>query len=100
MSQKKYSVVSLFSGAMGLDLGLHRTGQFRILACVEGEKAFCDTIRENIRLGTLPEAPRVYDVDIRSLAPGQLLKDLGLDIGDIDLLVRSSFARHSVSVSS
>ena len=34
MSASKYSVVSLFSGAMGLDIGLERTERFRVLACV------------------------------------------------------------------
>ena len=31
----KYKVVSLFSGAMGLDLGMHSTGRFELSACVE-----------------------------------------------------------------
>lgn len=87
MGRKKYKVVSLFSGAMGLDLGLHETGRFRILACVEIEKVFCDTIRANIERGNLPEKPRVYQMDIRDLDPRQLLEDLNLNVGDVDVLV-------------
>lgn len=84
---KKYNVVSLFSGAMGLDLGLHKTKQFRLLACVEIEKVFCETIRNNVNRGVLPEKPLVYKTDIRKLSPEKLLEELDLNVGDIDLLV-------------
>lgn len=87
MDTKTYNVVSLFSGAMGLDLGLHETGQFRILACVEVERVFCDTIRANVEGGILPERPRVYEMDVRDLDPARLLADLNLNVGDIDVLV-------------
>lgn len=50
---KKYKVVSLFSGAMGLDLGMHGTGRFELSACVEMAPAFCDTIRANRDAGRL-----------------------------------------------
>jgi len=40
MTDNRYTVVSLFSCAMGLDIGLEQTGRFRILACVEKEHAF------------------------------------------------------------
>ncbi len=39
MEKKEFTAISLFSGAMGLDLGLERTGRFRVLACVEKEQA-------------------------------------------------------------
>ena len=50
---KKYKTISLFSGAMGLDIGLENTGRFDILACVENEASFCDTIRANQDAGRL-----------------------------------------------
>ena len=53
MPNAKYTVVSLFSGAMGLDIGLEQTGRFRTLACVEKEPAFCETIRLNRDAGRL-----------------------------------------------
>ncbi|MDA8431675.1 MAG: DNA (cytosine-5-)-methyltransferase [Nitrospiraceae bacterium] len=87
MSRNAFTVVSLFSGAMGLDLGLKQSGRFRLLACVEVEKTFCDTIRENIEAGNLPEKPLVYEIDIRDLTPERLLDDLGLSAGEIDVLV-------------
>jgi DNA (cytosine-5)-methyltransferase 1 len=87
MSNKKYKVVSLFSGAMGLDLGLHNTKRFDVVACVEVEKVFCNTIRENIKCGNLPSNPLVYEIDIKKLNPEQLLKDLNLKIGELDVLI-------------
>ncbi len=35
MAKKTYNAVSLFSRATGLDLGLERSGRFRLVACVE-----------------------------------------------------------------
>lgn len=85
--KQKYKVVSLFSGAMGLDLGLRKTGRFEIVASVEVEKIYCDTVRENIELGNLPENPRIYETDIKNLNPRKILEDLGIRPGDIDLVV-------------
>jgi len=47
MKSGLFTAVSLFSGAMGLDIGLEETGRFRLLACVENEPVFCETIRFN-----------------------------------------------------
>jgi DNA (cytosine-5)-methyltransferase 1 len=84
---RKYRVISLFSGAMGLDLGLDRTGRFDILACVEKEKSFCDTIRANHRAGRLHPELRIYEGDITHFDPIQILKDCRLEPGDVDLVV-------------
>lgn len=84
---EKYRVVSLFSGAMGLDLGLHRTGRFELIAAVEKEKPFCDTIRANLRGGRLPAALKVYEADISKLDPHDVMRDCGLKPGELDVLV-------------
>lgn len=86
MSQK-YKVISLFSGAMGLDLGLESTGRFQVIACVEKEPAFCETIRKNLHSGRLFKNLLLYEQDINDLTPEEMLDDLKMDIGDIDLLV-------------
>ncbi len=52
MTRKEYNVVSLFSGGMGLDIGLEQTGRFKVLACVEKAPAFRETIRVNRPRGT------------------------------------------------
>lgn len=88
MALKKYSAISLFSGAMGLDIGLERSGRFRVLACVESEHAFCETIRRNRDNGLLKNRNlRVYEEDITKVDPLQLLRDLGLRPGQLDLLI-------------
>jgi DNA (cytosine-5)-methyltransferase 1 len=80
-------VVSLFSGAMGLDIGLEQTDRFQVIACVEKEPAFCETIRKNHRAGRLYRGLKLYEQDICNLDPKDLLDDLSLQPGEVDLLV-------------
>lgn len=88
MARRKFKYVSLFSGALGFDLGIERTGQFELAACVEKEEVFCRTIRQNNcagRIGT--RNLRVYNQDIRDLQPERLAEDIGLQPGELDLLI-------------
>ena len=62
--RKKYKVISLFSGAMGLDIGFENTDRFEIVACVEIEKSFCDTIRANQDAGRLSKSLKIFQGDI------------------------------------
>lgn len=87
MKQKKYKTLSLFSGAMGLDLGIEDTGCFDLLACIEKEASFCETIRRNRDAGRLPAHLRVYQEDISTLSPEQVMADCNLKPGELDLLV-------------
>ena len=84
---RKYKTISLFSGAMGLDVGLERTGRFNILACVEKEAAFCETIRANRDAGRLQPGLRVFEGDISDINPLDVLDALGIKPGEVDLLV-------------
>lgn len=86
-SMNKYKTVSLFSGAMGLDLGIESTGRFELLACVEKERSFCETIRKNRDAGRLPEIVKVYESDVSLVDPQKMMDDLGLAPGELDLLV-------------
>lgn len=83
----RYTVISLFSGAMGLDLGLEQTGRFKLLACVEKEKAFCETIRANIDGRRLPSDLKVFQADMSVLDPQDVLSAVGLQPGELDVLV-------------
>lgn len=84
---KQYTAISLFSGGFGLDLGLIRTGRFDILASVEKEKSFCNTIRANQRAGRLHPHHRIYEGDIADFDPIKILNDCGLKPGELDLVV-------------
>ncbi|MFD2183271.1 DNA cytosine methyltransferase [Rhodoplanes azumiensis] len=84
---RPYKAISLFSGAMGLDLGLEKTGRFEILACVEIEKSVCDTIRANRNAGRLHNDLRVYEGDVTDFDPLSILADCGLKPGELDLLI-------------
>ena len=84
---ESYRVISLFSGAMGLDLGLAKTGRFNLIATVEKEKSFCDTIRINHKAGHLPSDLRVYEADISTLDPHEVMADCDLKPGELDVLI-------------
>lgn len=74
-----YRSVSLFSGAMGLDLGLEAAG-IRASVCVEIDKHSCETIRKN-----RPEIPVIED-DIRNLSVQQVLDQAQVQKEDIFLV--------------
>lgn len=87
VKQKKYRLLSLFSGGMGFDLGLEQTGRFETVVCIEKEKAFCDTIRLNHRKGRLSKNLKILEADISKLDPKQVLYDLKVDPNSIDIVV-------------
>jgi DNA (cytosine-5)-methyltransferase 1 len=72
---------------MGLEIGLEHTGLFKTIACVEIEPRFCETIRINRdagRIGT-PDI-LIIEKDIRTLNPKELLRQLGVEVGSLELL--------------
>ena len=79
----RYTAVSLFSGAGGLDIGVRQAG-FDILACVELDKNACDTLRCNIERNG--DNTKVYEGDIKALEPSTILSDINIASGGIDLL--------------
>ncbi len=72
---------------MGLDLGLEATNRFRVIACVEKEKAYCDTIRANLAAKRLYSGLKVFENDITDLNPLDVLDALKLKPGEVDLVV-------------
>jgi len=66
-NQRGLPVLSLFTGAGGLDVGFHLEG-FDVLACVEIEPQFCRTIERN-KPGYFNPDAEVICADIRDLDP-------------------------------
>lgn len=66
----KYSVVSIFSGAMGLDLGLEKAG-LKVAVSVEMDRLACQTIRAN---STTP----VIERDVNKTSTQEILETGGL----------------------
>lgn len=76
---KQYHAISLFSGAMGLDLGIEKAG-FEIDVCVEMDKWAAETIRLNTRI------PVIND-DINKVSTQKILETAGLSKEDVTLVV-------------
>ena len=68
---KKFNVISLFSGAMGLDNGVEKAG-LNIRLCVEFQHAMAETIRSN-----RPDVPLIED-DVRNYSGSELRERAGL----------------------
>lgn len=86
-STPPYKTISLFSGGMGLDVGMKLAGRFDLLLCVEKVPAFCDTIRANKAAGRLPAKLKIIESDIKTLDPEKIRDSLGLKPGELDVLV-------------
>ena len=72
----KYNAISLFTGAMGLDLGMEKSGM-NICACVENNKFCCETIRLN-----KPHLP-IIEKDIEKTSSEDVLKMAGLKKSEV-----------------
>lgn len=84
----RMTTLSLFSGAGGLDVGLDRTGSFELLACLERDPKFCDTLRRNRDEGLFGSSSTVVlEADLSLLSPDELLDTLGVQAGQIDVIV-------------
>lgn len=73
-------VLSLFSGAGGMDVGLEEAG-FQNVGCIEIDQHARATLSAN-----RPTWPMLGDGDITSVAATLTPKDLGLKVGELDLI--------------
>lgn len=78
--------ISFFSGALGLDLGLHKGG-LDCLAVNEFDQVACRTINTNLEPVFGERPPHVYAGDIRGLVPERLCGDLGIKPGQLFAVV-------------
>jgi DNA (cytosine-5)-methyltransferase 1 len=85
MNQSNPKILSLFTGAGGLDLGFEAAG-FDIVAASDIMKESCETIRlnrPNIKVFGPPESSG----DIADLTSEFIYKETGLNPGDIDVML-------------
>ncbi len=75
--------LSLFSGAGGMDIGIKKAG-FEVLACLELDEHACSTLRANVAFNK--EKTKILEGDIKAVNPDNLLKDLKVKKGELDLL--------------
>ena len=73
------NVISLFSGAMGLDLGIEKAG-FNIRVCVEMDKWAVKTIQANTQIP-------VIDRDINTVGTDEILSVAGLTKQDVTMVI-------------
>lgn len=76
---EKFTAIDLFCGAGGLTVGLKQAG-FKVLAGVEINPIAAETCRMNHK------DHRVYERDIKKLCPYEVMRDLNLKPGQLDLL--------------
>jgi DNA (cytosine-5)-methyltransferase 1 len=79
-SPAKPSAIDLFAGCGGLTQGLKDAG-FDVKAAVEVASVAAEVYRLNH-----PEVTQVYCEDIRGLTGDRILRDLGMAVGELDLL--------------
>jgi DNA (cytosine-5)-methyltransferase 1 len=79
-------IVSLFSGAGGIDLGLERAG-FSTRVAVEWERYACETLRRNRGIeGRFLEDADILERNVRSVSGAALLRSANLRPGEAALL--------------
>jgi DNA (cytosine-5)-methyltransferase 1 len=77
---KKLTAIDLFSGAGGISVGLQRAG-FSIIAGIDNNEKYIQSFRHNF-----PKAKTIVG-SLSELEPDELMKELGLKPGDLDILV-------------
>lgn len=86
MSHKQITAIDLFAGAGGFSLSAHEAG-LKVLAAVEIDKDACETYAHNI-VRRLSKQTKLYSTDIlEKLTPQFFRTDLGLEPGELDLLL-------------
>lgn len=83
-SKMKLTAIDLFSGAGGFSLAAKKAG-FQVLAAVEYDKWAQETYKHNFIKGR-KNPPKLYG-DIWGVDPSQVLKDVGINAGELDVLV-------------
>ena len=83
---RRFPVVSLFSGAGGMDVGVTRSSYkksvFQVKTCVELDHDCCDTLRKNFGKRT-----RIMERDISTLNPKSVIEECGFQNDPLPLVI-------------
>ncbi|OEU69629.1 MAG: DNA (cytosine-5-)-methyltransferase [Desulfovibrio sp. S3730MH75] len=82
---RKFTAVDLFSGAGGFTLAAQNCG-LSVLAAVESQHYACLTYENNF-IKNKQNPPLLFQEDIRSLKPESIVENLGLNAGELDILL-------------
>jgi DNA (cytosine-5)-methyltransferase 1 len=95
----KLTAIDLFAGAGGLTLAAQNLG-IRVLAAVENSKHAGDTYHLNFIQNNGKTPPKLFRRDILRLPPKRLMSELGLKVGDLDILMGGppcqGYSRHRI----
>jgi DNA (cytosine-5)-methyltransferase 1 len=80
MRANQYKVVSLFSGVMGLDIGLETNRSVPSVGVRRKGGRICETMRLNKASGRLHSGLRIYEGDSTMRDPKKVMKDCGLNL--------------------
>ncbi len=83
---RKHKALSLFAGAGGLDLGVEKAG-YSVIYAVENDPRAVETLNMNRARFFRGLRRKVEPLDVTTLDPEQVMADLGIALGDLDLLV-------------
>ncbi|MBI2439380.1 MAG: DNA cytosine methyltransferase [Candidatus Moranbacteria bacterium] len=78
--KERPTVISLYSGAGGLDVGLEQAG-FDVRVALDFDHDSCETLRTNFKHSAVIEG------DVTKITSQEILKNGGLKKGEVDLLV-------------
>ena len=84
--KKNLTVISLFTGCGGFDLGMAMAG-FGTRVMVEWDKTCCETLRANIKQFTKDRVPVIIQDDITKVTTEQILKAGDLTIGEATAVI-------------
>lgn len=79
------TAIDLFAGAGGISLGVEQAG-FSVIYSVERDPVAVQTLNLN-QSGYFPSSPHLPPLDITQVDPRQIMTEIGLREGELDLLV-------------
>lgn len=80
MNSRNNKIISVFSGAGGLDIGFDRAG-FKTAVAVEIDPSCCETLHTN-----MPGLP-IINKSITDVSASEILKTAGLEVGEAALVI-------------